>query len=66
MLWGGGQGRVRGMENFSWDYWSPGVQTPMLGWVDVGLFCLPRRQTRALGCQLRSEHFRLSPELGTG
>lgn len=49
MLWGRGWGMVEGDGKFLSGLLVPGAQTPMLGWVVVGLFCLLRRQMRALG-----------------
>lgn len=49
MLWGRGPGLGEGDGKFLSGLLVPGAQTPVLGWVVVGLFCLPRRQMRPLG-----------------
>lgn len=49
MLWGRGRGLGEGDGKFLSGLLVPGAQTLMLGWMVVGLFCLPRRQMRALG-----------------
>lgn len=49
MLWGKGWGMGEGDGQFLSGLLVPGDQTPMLVWVVVALFCLLRRQMRALG-----------------